>query len=843
MKSHKGKDKFKVKVEVVIKKVTNLKELNGSSVFIQWKRGSSSKSSGDTSHLMVKNGESIFDEKISFESKFFIDPKTQKPDGKKVAFSLKEEKKKSSSGKILGKIEFDVTSYLNSKSSQTVTLSFTKGIKPEPVLHCTFNIIPIKYNNKPLVKVLNRAETSKDPRLVKTIAGEDYFLDKTDSEASDTVDTSMTSDISFNDSFGDDDPNDDLGESKKELRVQLDQITKERDFAEMESGERLERVRELELEIENYKKQTRILNDTIIEHEGNIEMLQQEREHRLSEEMAGSSGGSSDIEILKQEKLEKMAVIAAQEKEITKLKKQLKQTVLSETALGSMTQTDIRTKYTALQAENENLERTIAQLEKQKSDLEEKLNAGVTMVRKRADSSGENQKDHLTSSPTTSSQPIVTKATGSVDDLRKQSLAYKTELEEKTLIERTIYLAEPQFKGNMSVSGAALFEGLISLGVLKDFKVGSRLFSSISTAFDNIYKKSLNDNSLLAYWLSTTCLVLAKIKNKIESDSSSSPSLSVNGAGGGHLYDEKSGLSPIKSFEFQLKAIIFKFYSRLVQNTYARISPVLVKSILQHDIHAFNSGRLQKRKSAPDISSPQIAMPKFTAPEPISSPPHQQQHQQHHHQQFHNQFNSNSFLDVLEEMYDILKSNFVHSDLIQQFFSQIFYFTNAVLLNSLNNIRGLCSTANGFQMKIELSKIADWSSSMGLHDSLCQLDPMIETTNVLVMDKKLLDEIEVVDQVCSSLSMHQVKHLLSLFQTDRINSEPIPNDVLRIVDQVISRRGEEEPTTLDIDLTYMHQLSLEALTKDQSYARETRGPVPHSNSSLSIPRTTSTIRR
>ncbi|EFA85745.1 C2 calcium/lipid-binding region-containing protein [Heterostelium album PN500] len=819
-RSHKGKDKFK--------KVANLKEYNGGSLFVSWRRGNS-KLQGETSHVIVRNAEATFEEKITFESKFFIDSKSQKPDEKKFSMTLKEEKKKSSSGKVLGKIELDLTSYMNYKSTQPVNLSFSKGIKPEPILTCTFNTIPLKYNDKPLVKVLNKETSSKDPRLVKTISGEDYFLDKTDSASDTSVDHSQSSDISFNDSFGDDDPNDDLGESKKELRAQIDQLTKERDLADNEAFERLQKMKEMETEIENLKKQYKILQEDIDYKEKLIESIQNEKDNLINQQLIesskalNSSNGMSEIEVIKQEKLEKMTIIANQEKEIAKLKKQVKQSQLSNSELGSLTGADIRSKYTSLQQENEEMEKTIAKLEKEISQMQEKLSVGIIPTSKKNDAfNGNNSSNEI--------GVVTTKSGGSVDELRRQSQSYKQELDEKTLVERTIFLAEPQFKGNLAVSGIHLFDGLVAQGILKDNKSGTRLFSSIGIALETTLKKCTNDNNLLAYWLSTSCLLLAKIEAAQQASS-----------------DDKAGLSPISSFEYQLKATIFKFYSRLIHNTYARISPILMKSILQHDIHAFNSGRLQKRKSAPDIpsltalktlmngtsSSPAILSPSTSKPNSTGSAASNNNNNNNNSSIRHNQFNSNSLLDILQEFYEILRHNYVHANLITQFFSQIFFYTNALLLNSLNSINGLCSTANGFQMRIELSKIQDWVALVNLEESIVQLQQMFEITNLLVMDKKLVSDADVLEQVIASLQPHHVRHILTLFQTDQINGDPIPSGVMKAIEHIIAKSGEQQPETYDIDLTYMNQLSLDFL-KDSSYRASDRREIGRTNTSNSL---------
>ncbi|EGC30263.1 hypothetical protein DICPUDRAFT_158016 [Dictyostelium purpureum] len=781
LKKHKGKDVLKVKVEILIKKVVNLKELNGGSVFVYWRRGTS-KSSGETSHIIVRNSEAIFEEKISFESKFFIDSKSQKPDEKKLSLQLKEEKKKSQ-GKVLGKIELDLTSYMNSKHSQSVNLSFTKGLKPEPQINCSFNTIPIKFNSKPLVKVNNKQDASKDPRIVRTFGGDDYFLDKTDDELSDTtVDTSMATDITSND-FSDDDLNDDLVESKKDLKNEIDKLYKEIEAIESESYERLTIIKAKENEIETLKKINKDLQNEIKANEVLIDDFQIEKENLINQQINDvsrySSGDtSSEVEILRQEKMEKLTIITGLEKEITKLKKQIKQINQSNSEFSNISGSDLRVKYQSLQQENEAQERVIAQLEKDKQELLEKIQSGSLGTSSAAaiQSLSLNNKKRGTDSP----EVVTTKSnntSGSIEELRKQSAAYKQELDEKSMIERNIFLAEPQFKGNLPVSGINIFDGLLSLGVLKDFKIGTRVFSSINAAFETTFKKCQNDSVLLAYWLSTSCLLLAKLKNKTDLEPSTQPENNVGG---------QSTLSPISSFEYNLKTIIFKFYSKLVQNAYQKLSPGLVGSILQHDILAFNSGKVSRRKSTPDIPAYDAATNNSANSTPTSSASYSSRNGL----SFNSQLTSNTTLDVLKEFFEILRQNYVHPSLIIQFYSQLFYYINSSLLKSLNSLDGLCSVVNGFQMKLELSKIQDWASVNHLDESINGLSQMIETANLLVMNKELLSDTEVLDQVCPSVSMYHLTHILVCLQPDLINSEPIPDSVFSSINRLIGMRNE-----------------------------------------------------
>jgi hypothetical protein len=51
----------------------------------------------------------------------------------------------------------------------------------------TIKTTPLKYNDKLLVKVSSANQAGRDARLVKTIAGEDYYLDRTASDPSPTT--------------------------------------------------------------------------------------------------------------------------------------------------------------------------------------------------------------------------------------------------------------------------------------------------------------------------------------------------------------------------------------------------------------------------------------------------------------------------------------------------------------------------------------------------------------------------------------------------------------------------------------------------------------------------------
>lgn len=64
-----------------------------------------------------------------------------------------------------------------------------------------------------------------------------------------------------------------------------------------------------------------------------------------------------------------------------------------------------------------------------------------------------------------------------------------------------------------------------------------------------------------------------------------------------------------------------------------------------------------------------------------------------------------SLLAVMSNNYEIFKRNFLPDPLQLQIFTQIFHFMDSILFNELLDRKDLCTSSNGFQIKLEISQI------------------------------------------------------------------------------------------------------------------------------------------
>jgi hypothetical protein len=124
-------------------------------------------------------------------------------------------------------------------------------------------------------------------------------------------------------------------------------------------------------------------------------------------------------------------------------------------------------------------------------------------------------------------------------------------------------------------------------------------------------------------------------------------------------------------------------------------------------------------------------------------------------------------VDLFERWLCLMINAQVPSSVLNQWLFQTLYYLSASIFNSFLNNPALCDPAVALQIKVYLSELENWGSS---HSSVLyqwrsfkvQLQPLVDLSNVLLVDKKNLNPL-MLKEAAPSLSIHQVKYLLDLF--------------------------------------------------------------------------------
>jgi len=318
------------------------------------------------------------------------------------------------------------------------------------------------------------------------------------------------------------------------------------------------------------------------------------------------------------------------------------------------------------------------------------------------------------------------------------------EQEENKIIEQCIYTSSLTFRDGVGSCASSLFAQLSDVSAFSN--ENSRLFTKVISALNQSIERSMYNSSDLCYWLSNISGLIHLIKdgpNNIDNDrdpiidgilispSTNSPVSS-------------SRKSPSLTFYYSLENLCREVYSLLLHNIYNKLKPKL-SSIL-------DQGSCILDKHTNRLS-----------------------HTNH----------LNKICKVLEKYLNMMKDKFVFDSIIQQFYSQVFHFVSYSLLNDILNQehqQSSCSPTFGFTIKLSLSKIEDWLSSIDDRDLLIptrdNLMAIIEAANLMVIDKSIFTDSESIISAFSTLNILQIKKLLEIWKPDHLSPDPIPSSVI-----------------------------------------------------------------
>ncbi|KAF2069085.1 hypothetical protein CYY_009596 [Polysphondylium violaceum] len=317
------------------------------------------------------------------------------------------------------------------------------------------------------------------------------------------------------------------------------------------------------------------------------------------------------------------------------------------------------------------------------------------------------------------------------------------EQEENKIIEQCIYTQSFTFRDGVGSCASSLLAQLSDMSAFSN--ENSRLFTKVTSALTQSIERSMYNSADLCYWLSNISGLIHLIKdgpNNIDNDrdpiidgilvyqSTNSPISS-------------SRKSPSLTFYYSLENLCREVYSLLLHNIYNKLKPKL-SSIL-------DQGSCILDKHTNRLS-----------------------HTNH----------LNKICKVLEKYLNMMKDKFVFDAIIQQFFSQVFHFISFSLLNDILNQehQASCSPTFGFTIKLSLSKIEDWLSTIDDRELLIptrdNLMAIIEAANLMVIDKSIFTDSESIISAFSTLNILQIKKLLEIWKPDHLSPDPIPSSVI-----------------------------------------------------------------
>ncbi|XP_022802810.1 unconventional myosin-Va-like isoform X2 [Stylophora pistillata] len=299
-----------------------------------------------------------------------------------------------------------------------------------------------------------------------------------------------------------------------------------------------------------------------------------------------------------------------------------------------------------------------------------------------------------------------------------------------------------------------------------DRRMQSLLTSSINS-IRKVVKKNPNNLDILAFWLANTSRLLHDMKQY-----SGDKAFQVHNTPEQNQHCLKN--FDLTEYRQVLSDLAIHVYQDLVKCIWEAVQNMIVPGMLEYE-------------SIPGVSSSKPFGGRSKA---------------------HADITVKSITKMLSNFLAILNAHCVDPEIIKQVFRQLFYYIGANMMNNLLLRKDMCHWSRGMQIRFNLSQLEDWVRLNQLEGSgiVEALENVIQATQLLQVNKKTLEDVDAICEVCSSLNTLQVQKILSMYTPANEYEARVPSSVIRAV--VERGHNKTDPMFLMTDTAYIYPFTL-----------------------------------
>ncbi|XP_041061501.1 unconventional myosin-Vb-like [Carcharodon carcharias] len=287
------------------------------------------------------------------------------------------------------------------------------------------------------------------------------------------------------------------------------------------------------------------------------------------------------------------------------------------------------------------------------------------------------------------------------------------------------------------------------------------MFTAMLNGIKNVLKRS-SDFEMVAFWLSNTYRLLVCLRQYSGDESSIEMNTPDQRKHALRNFDLSQHCLILSDFAIQL-------YHQLIKVAEGKLQEMIVSGMLENDtiqsISSMTAKPASYRKKTRSLAGDNTA------------------------------YTLDSIIHQLNLFHNIVSKHGLHPEIIKQVYRQIYYIIAAVTLNNLLLRRDVCSFSNGVQIRNNVSQLTEWLRGKNLHQSgaLETLEPLIQATQLLQLNKMTDADAEAICSMCTALSKTQIVKILTLYTPinefeERVNVAFIKNIQNRLAGRSPSRQ-------------------------------------------------------
>ncbi|XP_073733118.1 unconventional myosin-Vc isoform X2 [Callorhinus ursinus] len=297
------------------------------------------------------------------------------------------------------------------------------------------------------------------------------------------------------------------------------------------------------------------------------------------------------------------------------------------------------------------------------------------------------------------------------------------------------------------------------------------LMSSTINGIKQVVKEHVDDFEMLSFWLSNTCHFL----NCLKQYSGEEEFMKLNSP-----HQNKNCLNNFDLSEYRqiLSDVAIRIYHQFIVVMENNIQPIIVPGMLEYEslqgISGLKPTGFRKRSSSIDDTDA---------------------------------YTMTSVLQQLSYFYSTMCQNGLDPELVKQAVKQLFFLIGAVTLNSLFLRKDMCSCRKGMQIRCNISYLEEWLKDKNLQNSLAKetLEPLSQAAWLLQVKKTTDSDAKEIYERCTSLSAVQIIKILNSYTPIDDFEKRVTPSFVRKVQALLNSR--EDSSQLMLDTKYLFQVT------------------------------------
>ena len=153
-------------------------------------------------------------------------------------------------------------------------------------------------------------------------------------------------------------------------------------------------------------------------------------------------------------------------------------------------------------------------------------------------------------------------------------------------------------------------------------------------------------------------------------------------------------------------------------------------------------------------------------------------------------------LSLLNKVHKAMTGYFLSPEFIKQPILELLRLIGVKSFNDLLMRRAFSSWKRGLQINYNITRIEEWCKANNISEGIIRLEHITESVKLLQLKKSTLDDIDIIYDICWTLTPLQIQRLISQYLTADYEP-PISNEILNMV--ALKVKSDENPSALMLD--------------------------------------------